>query len=325
MIPSFAYIRVKSLGEAIQQLASPNARVHAGGTDLLGCMRDGVCETSKVVSISGLSELRGIKTQADGRLRIGALATLSEIASHAAVQKDYPALAQAALSAASPQLRNQGTLGGNLCQRPRCWSFRGDFQCARKGGDRCYAVEGENQRHCIFGGEICYMVHPSDTAPALVALEATFRIAGPNGQRSVAADKFFVPPSKDASKENILEAGEILTDIVLPPRAAGGRGGYYKARARGAWDFALVGVASVVQLSDGVVKQARLVLSGVAPIPWSVPAAEKELIGSKLEKDVVARAATAAVRDAVPLSGNGYKIALTRGAIEEALAKLVSG
>jgi len=322
MMPNFSYVRATSLEDAIRRLSAPGARLHAGGTDLLCCLRSEVIGADRIVSISGLSALRGIKPGTDGGLRIGALATLAELAAHPAIRKDYPALAQAAASAASPQLRSQGTIGGNLCQRPRCWYFRGDFRCARKGGDQCYAAHGENQRHCIFGGEICVMVHPSDTAPALVALEATLRVAGPKGQRSVAAVKFFVPPGKDVTRENVLEAGEILTEVILPPPPAGARGGYYKVRSRGAWDFALAGVASALQFDGGVVKRARLVLSGVAPIPWRIPAAEKELVGGKLDSVTIARVAAAAVAGAEPLSKNGYKVALLRGAVETALSEL---
>ncbi len=323
MMPNFSYVRATSLDEAIRLLSASGARLHAGGTDLLPCLRGEVFGADRIISISGLSALRGIKSGADGGMRIGALATLAEIAAHSVLLKNYPALAEAAASAASPQLRSQGTIGGNLCQRPRCWYFRGDFHCARKGGDQCYAAHGENQRHCIFGGEICFMVHPSDTAPALGALEATLRISGPKGPRNVAAEKFFVLPGKDVTRENVLEAGEILTEVVLPPPAAGARGGYYKVRSRGSWDFALAGVASALHREGGMIRRARLVLSGVAPVPWRVPVAEKELVGNKLDDATIARVAAAAVGGAEPLSKNGYKVALLRGAVETALSKLV--
>jgi xanthine dehydrogenase YagS FAD-binding subunit len=282
-----------------------------------------VFSAGTVVSIGGLTGLRGIKAVPGGGMRIGALATLAEIAAHAGIQKDYPALAQAAASAASPQLRNQGTLGGNLCQRPRCWYFRGDFHCARKGGDICYAAEGENEYHCIFGGEICFIVHPSDTAPALVALEATFQISGPKGQRGVPAAKFFILPGQDHMRENVLQAGEIITEVILPSPLPGGRGGYLKTRSRATWDFALAGVASSLQVEGDTVKRARLVFSGVAPAPWRAPAAEQELVGHKLDADTIARAAVASVKDASPLSKNGYKVTLLRGAVEEALSRFV--
>ena len=323
MMSDFAYVRAANLEEAIRLLAAPGTFLHAGGTDLLGCVRDEVFSADRVVSISGLAGLRGIKPAPGGGLRIGALVTLSEIAAHPGIQKDYPALAEAAASAASPQLRNQGTLGGNVCQRPRCWYFRGDFHCARKGGDLCYAAEGENEYHCIFGGEICFIVHPSDTAPALVALEAAFRISGPRGQRTVPAGSFFILPGQDHTRENVLQKGEIITDVVLPAPLPGGRGGYLKVRSRATWDFALAGVASSLQVEGDIVKRARLVFSGVAPAPWRAPAAEQELVGHKLDADAIGRAAAASIKDASPLSNNGYKVTLLRGAVEEALSRFV--
>ncbi|HEX9977324.1 MAG TPA: FAD binding domain-containing protein, partial [Acidimicrobiia bacterium] len=194
MLPGFGYARPRNLREAVHLLSAPGARVQAGGTDLLGCLRDGVFGVDTVVSLSGVPDLRGIRRALDGGLVVGAMTTLSEVAAHTDVVKGYPTLAQGAAAAASPQLRNQGTIGGNICQRPRCWYFRGDFHCARKGGEKCFAAEGENQFHCIFGGDVCFIVHPSDTAPALVALEAVVRITGPNGSRSVPAEKFFILP-----------------------------------------------------------------------------------------------------------------------------------
>ena len=175
-MPNVTYVKPKSLREAIDQLSSGSARVYAGGTDLLGCLRDDVFKVSTLVSINQLKELRGITQTPDGGLRIGALTTLTEMANSKIVKETYPGLARAASEVASPQLRNQGTLGGNLCQKPRCWYYRGEFHCMRKGGDKCYALQGENQFHCIFGGDMCYIVHPSDTAPVLVAFEATARV-----------------------------------------------------------------------------------------------------------------------------------------------------
>jgi CO/xanthine dehydrogenase FAD-binding subunit len=183
MVPSFSYIRARSLDEAIRYLSLDGARAHAGGTDLLGCLRDRVFDLTTVVSIVGLKELRGIEATPAGGLRIGSLTTIAEVARHPVIESKYRALSMAASEVASPQLRHQGTIGGNLCQKPRCWYYRGEFQCLRKGGDQCYAVEGQNPYHCIFGGENCFIVHPSDTAPALVALQASVVIAGPNGIR----------------------------------------------------------------------------------------------------------------------------------------------
>jgi xanthine dehydrogenase YagS FAD-binding subunit len=322
MIPSFTYVRPASLAEACAKLASPGTRAHAGGTDLLGCLRDGVFAADTVVSLSGVPALRGVRKNLDGGLLIGAMTTLAEVAADPAVTAGYAALAEGARSAASPQLRNQGTLGGNLCQKPRCWYYRGDFHCARKGGETCYALEGENQFHCVFGGNVCFYVHPSDTAPALVALGATVRITGKDGSRSVPAARFFVGPDVDYTRETVLAPGELVTEIVLPPQPAGTRSTYRKLRARGSWDFALAGAAVAVTLAGGRVARARIVLSGAAPVPWRVPEAERELTGQRLTEPIVRNAAAAAVKGAEPLAENGYKVELLRGAVEEALLRL---
>jgi xanthine dehydrogenase YagS FAD-binding subunit len=322
MLPNFGYVRPRNLADALRALAAPGARVQAGGTDLLGCLRDGVFAADTLVSLSGVPDLRGIRRALDGGLAIGAMTTLSEVAAHPDIVAHYPTLAQGAAAAASPQLRNQGTIGGNICQRPRCWYFRGDFHCARKGGEKCFAVEGENQFHCIFGGDVCFIVHPSDTAPALVALEAVVRIAGPDGARSVPAEKFFILPSTDYTRENVLANGEVVTEIVLPPQPRGTRGTYRKVRARGSWDFALTGAAVAVTITGGSVERARIVLSGVAPAPWRVPEAERAIVGKRITARTSSSAAAAAVRGAQPLPENGYKVELLRGTVEEALLAL---
>jgi xanthine dehydrogenase YagS FAD-binding subunit len=319
MVPSFSYIRPDSLAEAIAYLALEGARVHAGGTDLLGCLRDRVYGVSTVVSIAGIKELKGIAVTPAGGLRIGSLTTIAEVTRHPVIRSKYPALSMAAAEVASPQLRNQGTIGGNLCQKPRCWYYRGEFNCLRKGGDRCYAVEGENAYHCIFGGDNCFIVHPSDTAPALVALQASVVIAGPNGRRTVAVENFHMPPAVDYRSETVLEPAEIITEIVLPPPAEGLRSSYRKVRARRAWDFALAGVALAIVFSGGQAVDSRLVLSGAAPVPWRCTGAEEVLKGRRLDQERAAMAAAAAVKDAEPMEQNEYKIALFRGLIEQQL------
>jgi xanthine dehydrogenase YagS FAD-binding subunit len=319
-MPNFAYVRPGSLKEAIQQLSSEGARIHAGGTDLLGCLRDGVFSVKKMVSLAQLHQLQEVRQTKEGGLQIGALATVADVAGSKAVQERYPALSRAALEVASPQLRNQGTLGGNLCQKPRCWYYRGEFHCLRKGGDRCFAAGGENAYHCIFGsGRVCYIVHPSDIAPVLVAFEARVRVAGPKGARWVPVEKLHVLPGEDPQKETVLRANEILTEILLPPPAAGTRSSYRKVRARQSWDFALAGVALALQVKEGRVEKARVVLSGAAPVPWRSGEAEKILTGKRLDADTAAQAAEAAVKNAEPLEQNGYKIPLFRGVVEEEL------
>jgi xanthine dehydrogenase YagS FAD-binding subunit len=319
MVPSFSYIRPDSLAEAIAYLALEGARVHAGGTDLLGCLRDRVFSVSTVVSIAGIKELKGIEATPAGGLRIGSLTTIAEVARHPVIRSKYPALSMAAAEVASPQLRNQGTIGGNLCQKPRCWYYRGEFNCLRKGGDRCYAVEGQNAYHCIFGGDNCFIVHPSDTAPALVALQANVVIAGPNGRRTVAVENFHMPPAVDYRSETVLEPAEIITEIVLPPPAEGLRSSYRKVRARRAWDFALAGVALAIVFGGEQAVDSRLVLSGAAPVPWRCTGAEEILKGRRLNQERAAMAAAAAVQNAEPMEQNEYKIALFRGLIEQQL------
>lgn len=322
MLPSFAYIKVDSERRALDELRTPGSHPHAGGTDLIGCLRDGVFAAEKVVSISGLEGLRGIAETADGGLRIGALTTIADLAASPVIRQRYPGLAQAAGDVASPQLRNQGTLGGNLCQRPRCWYFRGDFECAKKGGDVCFAVDGENRYHAIFGGGPCHIVHPSDTAPALVALDATVHIAGPGGERRIPLEVFFQLPARKLHAENVLESGDLVTGVSLPPPEEGGKSSYRKVRERGAWDFALTSVALALKWDAGRVERARVVLGGVAPIPWRSPDAERILVDRSLDRASALEAAAAAAKDAEPLSQNGYKVRLVRGIVEDSLLAL---
>jgi xanthine dehydrogenase YagS FAD-binding subunit len=322
-MPNFAYIRPKTLQEAVKHLSSPDSRVHAGGTDLLGCLRDEVFGAKKIVSISHFKDLQGIRVTTQGGLRIGALTTLLEVANNKTIQERYPALAKGANEVASPQLRNQGTLGGNLCQKPRCWYYRGEFHCLRKGGDKCFAAKGENAYHCIFGsGGICYIVHPSDIAPVLVAFEAIVRVVGPKGARWVPLQKFHVLPGEDPQKEIVLRPNEILTEVLLPPPAKGIQSSYRKVRARQSWDFALAGVALALKFNGDRVEKARVVLSGAAPIPWRSKEVEEAVTGKRLDADTIARAAEAAVKNAEPLDQNGYKIPLFRGILEEELTAI---
>jgi len=322
MLAKFSYQRAVSIKEAAEAAGRADARILAGGTDLLGCLRDGVFQANRLVSLNNIKELKGIRSQPRGGWRIGALTTLTEIAEHPQIRASYPVLAEAAASVATPQLRNQGTLGGNLCQRPRCWYFRGQFRCRRKGGDTCFAEAGESQYHGIFGASQCYIVHPSDTAPALVALDAKVNILGRRGTRLVPISSFFVLPKDSLVKENVLEPGEIVTEILLDAPPAGARSTYRKVRERASFDFALAGAAIVLVIAEGKVKTARVVLSGVAPVPWRSTEAEKAIIGKPLDATAVAIAAEAAVKGAMPMADNGYKVPLVRGILEEILTAL---
>ncbi len=319
---NFQYVKAGSLAEAFKELSTKGARLHAGGIDLIGCAHDEVFEVEKVVSISNLKMLKGISTLPDGGLKIGALTPLAEIAANASIVEKYAVLAQAASAVGSPQIREQGTIGGNLCQRPRCWYFRSDFQCRKKGGNTCFAVMGENQYHAIFGGGPCFFVHPSDTAVALMALQAQLMVAGPSGSKAVKIENFFVSPKQSVDKENILMPVEIITEVRIPPIAGKVKSSYRKVMARGSWDFALASVAAVLEFDNENVRSARIVLGGVGPYPWRVPSGEKLLTGKKLDGAGAASAGEAAVAGATPLRDNSYKLDMVRGAIEESLAAL---
>jgi len=319
MLPTFSYSRPDSLRQVLAVLDDRRARIHGGGTDLVGCLHDGVFTTDEVVSLGGIADLRGISSTSDGGLRIGAMTTIADVAADPQIRQRSTALADAASVVASPQLRNQGTIGGNLCQKPRCWYYRGDFHCLRKGGEKCFAYDGENQFHCILGGDMCYIVHPSDPAPALAALNAVCRVSGPSASRSVAVDALHVPPSEDPQRETVLEPDEVITDIVLPAPAAGLRSSYRKVRARAAWDFALAGIALALVFDGDTVASARVFLSGAAPVPWRATGVEDAVTGTSLGDDAIAAAAEAAVAGAEPLAKNEYKIDLFKGLVTDQL------
>ena len=317
MFPNFEFVRPESLNEAVRELQGTETAVFAGGTELLGAIRDNIGHPKKLVSISGIRELSGITRDRAGTVHIGALTTLSELQSDGDLKRHYSALVEGAAAAASPQLRNQGTIGGNLCQRPRCWYYRSGFHCLRKGGAECYAVDGENEYHAVLGGHRCFIVHPSDTAPALVALGASLRIVGSRGSRTIPVSEFFLLPEHSMTHENVLRPSEIVAEVLLPAPVLNTRSSYRKVRARGSWDFALAGVALSVAMDHDSIAFVRVVLSGVAPIPWRARAAENALLGHQFTPQLAAKAAEASIIGATPLSQNGYKVDLVRGIVEE--------
>ena len=234
-------------------------------------------------------------------------------------------LREAAGSAGTPQIRNMGTLAGNLTQRPWCWYYRNGFPCFKAGGDQCFSVDGENQQHAIFGGGPSYSVHPSDVAPALVALNATIEVAGPEGSRGVAAADFFVLPSQNPARENVLAPMELVTGVRIPAPAAGVVSGYLKITDREAWTHAEVSVAAVLQLDGVRIEAASVVLGGVAPVPWRLSDVEQFLSGKTLSEAVAREAGELAIADAQPLAKNGYKLPMTSAAVERALMRLAPG
>ena len=319
---NFIYTRPANLREARAQLGKEHAKVVllAGGTDLLGEMKDDLAAPEKLVYISHLKELQGIRTGAGG-LRIGAATRLVDIVESPLVQKHTPLLAMAAGKIGTPQVRNMATIGGNLCQRPRCWYFRNNYPCYKHGGNTCFSVTGENDFNAILDAGPSFIVHPSDTAPALVALGATVRITGTR-DRTVPIDKFFVLPKQDPSRENVLLPNEILTEIEVPNAPAGSKAIYVKEMVREVWDFALCSVAAMVTVQNGVVADARIVLGGVAPVPYRALKAEAAITGKPLDEASAAAAGVAATDGARPLAKNAYKVPLTQAVVRRALLSL---
>lgn len=317
----FNYKKPKNLKEADKLLKeNPRSLPYAGGTDLLGLVKDGILQPDALVDLKGIPGLDKI-TYAPGKgLTIGALVPLVEIVEHRDIKRKYPVLAQAARAVASPQLRNVGTIGGNLCQRPRCWYFRGDFDCLRKGGDTCFAVEGENKYHCIIGGGPCFIVHPSDTAVALLALDAAVTIFSGKEAKKVPLADFFVLPDKDVTKETILQPGEIVTEIHVPEASAGMHGGFLKYTERDVWDFATVSGALVYTGTKKSVKNGRIVLGGVAPVPYLEKEAGAALAGAGLDAVTIEKLAAKVLVDAEPMTQNEFKIIMARNLVKSLLS-----
>lgn len=320
---TFELARAATLEQARELHGKAGSLYKAGGIDLLDHMKERLLEPERLVDLKRVPGLDRVEPQPDGGLRLGPLVTLAQVARDEAVRRGHLALAEACALAASPQIRNVATLGGNLLQRPRCWYYRLEsYKCFKKGGETCFAVDGENRYHSIFGEGPVFAPHPSNAATALVALHASFELLGARGTRTVAAGEFFTLPSVDATRENVLQPGEILTAIVLPPPVAGARSTYTDVRERPGFDWPLVALAASLRTDGGVVRQASLVLGAVAPIPWRAAAAEKALVGRRLDEASARQAAEAAVQGAAPLSDNGYKLELTRALVRRALLGL---
>jgi xanthine dehydrogenase YagS FAD-binding subunit len=314
----------------LRQAASASQQAHregktaafaGGGSDLLGLVKERIVTPDVIIHLNRIKGLDQITAGRSG-LTIGGAATLDAISRHPVIRKQYTALAEAADVVASPQIRNVGTIAGNVTQRPWCWYYRNGFPCFKAGGNTCFSIAGENQFHAIFGGGPSFIVHPSDTAPALVALGASFRIAGPFGERNVPAADFFVLPKTDAVKENVLGPDDILASIHIPAPKAGTKSTYHKVMDREAWTHAVVSAAVVLDIDKGVCRSGRIVLGGVAPIPWRVQEAEALLTGRHISPDLAARVGEASIQGATPLAKNAYKLPLTQATVRNAIVSL---
>jgi len=299
-------------------------RLMSGGQDLLTEMKERLVEPEAVVNLKHIPGLDRITYDAKTGLHIGALVKVADVAEDSIVRSRFPALSMAAGSIGSPQIRHAGTMGGNLCQRPRCWYYRNEhIVCLKKGGDRCYAVGGENKYNAILGGGPSYIVHPSDSATALLALGASVTIQGPRGARTIPLEKFFALPTVRVRHENILQPNEIVTQITIPNSPLAARSVYLKFREKTSMDWAMSACAVALHVSGGRVVDSRIVLGGVAPIPWRAPGAEFLLKGRQPDNATLHAVANAALTGALPLAHNAYKIPLTKTLVRRAILQAV--
>ncbi len=317
----FQFVNANSVTQAIREI-NEGAVFKAGGVDLLDRMKEGVTTPKKLVNVRDIKGLEGIQEDASGGVRIGPLATLAQIAESPLVRRRYAALAEAANAAATPQIRNMATAGGNLVQRPRCWYFRqNDFPCLRKGGHKCYAIDGENQYHAIFENQICAIVHPSALAVPLVAYGAKLEFAGKEGKRTAPLEQFFVVPSQNPFAENDLHPGELITSIMLPPPVAGTVSAYTKQKEKESFDWPIAGVAVVLRMAGDRCASASMVLEAAAPIPWRAKSAEAVLKGAAINETTARAAAKEAMAGATPLSLNAYKLPVFEAVIRRTILR----
>ncbi|HMF53004.1 MAG TPA: FAD binding domain-containing protein [Edaphobacter sp.] len=312
----FAFVDCTTVDQALGQF-SDGASFKAGGIDLLDLMKDGIVSPPKLVNIRNISSLHGITLGKDG-LRVGPLSTLSEIAAHPEIQKSYTALADAAGHAATPQIRNMASLGGNLMQRPRCWYFRSsDFDCRKKGStsDDCHAHAGENQYHAIMNNSTCAMVHPSSTAVPLLAMNAQIELTSKQGKRTVAMSDFYIPPEKSLLNETVVRPAELITAVFVPTPESGTRSAYQKYGEKESFDWPIADAGVVLVMDGNVCRKATIALGVAAPTPIRSAAAESILTGKTIDEATARGAAKAAMQGATPLSQNGYKTQLFQTAI----------
>ena len=318
---AFAYINPTNEKDAVAALSTQieQSMPIGGGQDLLARMKDYVTQPDRIVNVK--VALESTVTPLNGGLRIGAAMRMVDVAEHADIARMYPAFSAAAIEVGTPQIRNQATVGGNLNQRPRCWYYRNEeFVCFKKGGNQCFSPAGENQFHAILGGGPSYIVHPSSLAVPSVAYGATFRLAGPKGERMVAAADYFTLPRQSLRMENVLAPDELLTHVILPAPGAV-KSGHYEVRYKESHDWPIAFATVLLTMNGASVQSARVVMGAVAPIPWRSPAAEQALAGKTITEETAAAAADAALKDARPLSQNAYKVDVAKVAVKRAILR----
>jgi xanthine dehydrogenase YagS FAD-binding subunit len=322
MIPAFELFQPTSAEDAVELLVryGEDGWVLSGGMDSFDWWKERIKRPAAVVDLVNVESLRGIRTTADG-VEIGAMTTLTEVATNPELLANYSVLTDAAAQIATPQIRNRGTIAGNLSQDTRCWYYRGGWPCYRAGGNTCYASAptAMNREHAILGTNRCVAISPSDSAPALIALDAEFVIQGSRGERVVAAEDFFMSPSVDIERMTVLNPGELLTTIRIPSTWAGASFYYEKVEDRKAWDFALMTVASAARVSGGVIQDIRMAANGAAPVPLRLEDSERVVRGQAPSEELGIQAGDVAVRDAQPLRHNDYKIPLLRNLVRRAI------
>lgn len=317
----FSYFNPDSVDSAIAHAGAAGSRTQlkAGGIDVLDLLKEHLIAPDTLVNLSAVSGMREVTSKPGGGVSIGALTTLAQVAADRGIGAEYRALALAAGGAASPQIRNVATIAGDVCQRPRCWYFRSEqFLCLKKGGTECFSQSGENQYHAIFGNDLSAVVHPSSAATALMALDARFKVRAAGGSREIGVDGFFVMPEDNRLKENVLEPGDVITEIELPSRA-GWKTHYLAQREKQAFDWPLAEVAVALKIVAGKCQDARIVLGSAAPVPWRVPKAEGKLKGNAINEASAKAAADAALEGARPLEQNRYKVDLFRALVRRAI------
>jgi xanthine dehydrogenase YagS FAD-binding subunit len=322
VMPAFELLQPTSVADAqkILEQHGQDAWVMAGGLDSFDWLKDRIKKPKVIVELSGIEELRGVRTTGDG-IEIGAMTTLAEVVNNPIIKQKYGLLAQSAELVASPQIRNQGTLGGNVTQDTRCWYYRGGWPCYRAGGNICYAdtPEGRNREHAILYADRCAAVNPSDSAPALIALDAKFVMRTPKGERVVNAEDYFIGPAIDITRLHILQPGDLLTSIRIPSTWAGAQLYFEKVRDRNVWDFALMNVASAMVMSGDRIERVRIAVNGAAARPLRLKAVEDAVRGKLRSAETGEMAGRLAVQGAVPLQFNAYKIPLMRNLVKRAI------